>query len=320
MNSLRLHFERQLQKQLSNPFERLSAVAYALLAAEFVVGFFLVAVLGFTVAPVVWTAAYGWPPMLAGALMMRRLGWTRVATAVECFGLTYAMAWGSFLVLIPLAAISAPFADPALHWADQAIAFDFLGYARMMRPYVHILGHSYQSYHWQPLLIIGVLAWTGRTERCWAFVTSGAVALAITMAIFPFFPAEGPFVYYGLKEYGPVVAPWQFGPVLQALKDGARHIDYSLMTGLVSLPSYHAAAACIFVWATWPTVLRWVLVPLNTLLLLGTIVIGSHYLVDVIAGVAVAIGSIAITVRLLRPRPAAPEAQLMARPTAEAAS
>ncbi|MEO5706667.1 MAG: phosphatase PAP2 family protein [Alteraurantiacibacter sp.] len=232
----------------------------------------------------------------------------RSAAAIECLGITYGVAWGSFLVLIPLTAISAQFADLLLDQADRLLGFDFVAYADLARPFINILRHSYASYHWQPLLIIGFLCFTDRTARCWGFVTAGTMALAITCVIYPLFPAEGPFVYYGIREYGPILAPWQFGPVLHAIKDGARLIDYSLMTGLVSLPSYHAAAACIFVWSTWPTILRWVLVPLNILLLLATIVIGSHYLVDVIAGIAVGIASIAITTWLLKDKGPAPKA------------
>lgn len=236
---------------------------------------------------------------------MRRLGWSRSATALECFGLTCGQAWASFLVLTPLAAISAPFADEFLDAADKMFGFDFLAYAYAMKPNLGLLAFAYKSYHWQPLLIIGILCWTGRTAMCWKFITAGAVALAITTIIFPFFPAEGPFVYYGVKEFGPLRAPWQFGPVLHALKDGARYLDYSLMTGLVSLPSYHAAAACIFVWATRGTVLRWLLLPLNVMLLLATFVIGSHYLIDIIAGMAVGIMAIAVTHKLVQPGPSA---------------
>ena len=246
--------------------------------------------------------------MLAGGMMMRRLGWSRVATAVECFGIASGLAWSSFLVLTPLASISAPFADPLLDRADRALGFDFILYAEAVRPWIAILAHSYKSYNWQPVLIVVFLCWTGRTTRCWKFITAGALALVVTAMIFPFFPAEGPFVYYGIPEYGPVRAPWQFGPILQSLKDGVRHLDYTLKTGLVSIPSYHTAAACIFVWATWPTMLRWGLVPLNILLLLGTFVIGSHYLIDILAGAVVAILVIIVTNKVLGPERASNEA------------
>lgn len=294
MNGARLILMRTTIRELEQPFEPLAGPVYLLLVAQLVAGCVLVNALGFTVAPEVWWAAITWPIMPLGGMMMRRLGWRRSATAMECFGLTCGQAWASFLVLTPVAAISGPFADAMLAATDRALGFDFIAYAATMRPYLGLLAYSYKSYHWQPLLIIAFLSWTGRTARCWHFITAGAVALVITTVVFPLFPAEGPFVYYAVSEYGPLKAPWQFGPVLHALKDGERYLDYTLTTGLVSLPSYHAAAACIFVWATWPTFLRWLLIPLNVLLLLGTFVIGSHYLIDIIAGMAVA--AIAITV------------------------
>ena len=59
--------------------------------------------------------------------------------------------------------------------------------------------------------------------------------------------------------------------------------------GIISFPSLHAALAVIVIVALWPIpVLRWVILALNTLMLAATPIDGSHYFIDVIAGIAIA--------------------------------
>jgi membrane-associated phospholipid phosphatase len=74
----------------------------------------------------------------------------------------------------------------------------------------------------------------------------------------------------------------------------------------VSFPSFHAAAAILFLWAFWPV--RWIwpiAMVANCAMLLATPIGGGHYFVDIFAGIAIAAISIMtvtrITRRLLRP-------------------
>lgn len=72
------------------------------------------------------------------------------------------------------------------------------------------------------------------------------------------------------------------------------------MTGLVSMPSFHAAAAVILGWVS--LYLGWLRIPLvllNVAMLLSTIISGSHYLVDLIAGAALAVMAIWAATRLV---------------------
>src|SRR5262249_14325691 len=72
-----------------------------------------------------------------------------------------------------------------------------------------------------------------------------------------------------------------------------RTLDLEHFGGAVTFPSFHAAAAILYAWALWP--LRWVRpfsLAVNGLMLVATPIGGGHYLVDVLAGVMVAAGSI----------------------------
>jgi membrane-associated phospholipid phosphatase len=67
-------------------------------------------------------------------------------------------------------------------------------------------------------------------------------------------------------------------------------IDLGALRGLVCAPSFHTAAGVLYIIAAWPIrPLRWFLVPVNIAMLLATPIEGTHYLVDMIAGMLVAL-------------------------------
>jgi len=66
-------------------------------------------------------------------------------------------------------------------------------------------------------------------------------------------------------------------------------VDLSTLRGLVSVPSFHAATAVLYMAAGRPPGrLRWPVIEVNTLMLLATPVEGTHYLTDMLAGAVVA--------------------------------
>lgn len=61
---------------------------------------------------------------------------------------------------------------------------------------------------------------------------------------------------------------------------------------IISFPSWHAAAGILFAWSTWSMPLvRYPSLALNAGMVLATPVIGGHYLVDVLAGMALGAAS-----------------------------
>jgi membrane-associated phospholipid phosphatase len=88
--------------------------------------------------------------------------------------------------------------------------------------------------------------------------------------------------------------PWGFGRVIPLIRDhGVREITGQFMTAFVSFPSYHAASAVLFAWGAWPMKwLRWPSLVLNAALCASALIIGAHYLVDLLAGFAVACGAV----------------------------
>jgi membrane-associated phospholipid phosphatase len=71
-------------------------------------------------------------------------------------------------------------------------------------------------------------------------------------------------------------------------------IDLGALRGLVCAPSFHTAAGVLYIVTAWPIArLRWTLVPINLAMLLATPVEGTHYLIDMIAGLIVAVAAYA---------------------------
>jgi membrane-associated phospholipid phosphatase len=73
-----------------------------------------------------------------------------------------------------------------------------------------------------------------------------------------------------------------------------RVLDIMKLGGIITFPSFHAAAAVLFLWALWSV---WWMRPLaliaNVGMLLATPMGGGHYFVDVFAGMGVAVLAIA---------------------------
>jgi membrane-associated phospholipid phosphatase len=70
-------------------------------------------------------------------------------------------------------------------------------------------------------------------------------------------------------------------------------VELSNLDGIVTFPSFHAAAAVLLAWAaSGIPFLRYPMIALNFLMLISAIPIGGHYAIDVIAGSLVAAVSI----------------------------
>jgi membrane-associated phospholipid phosphatase len=84
--------------------------------------------------------------------------------------------------------------------------------------------------------------------------------------------------------------------------------------GIITFPSLHAALAIIMIVAFWPVpVARWIGAVINSLMLAATPINGSHYFIDIVAGVAIAILCL-IAARALAIRLAAHTAPAKAAP------
>jgi membrane-associated phospholipid phosphatase len=90
-------------------------------------------------------------------------------------------------------------------------------------------------------------------------------------------------------------------PVFLGLRDGSfRLVMASGSEGIITFPSLHAALAVILIAAFWPVpIARWVSAVVNALMLAATPIDGSHYFVDVLAGIAIAVLCLVVAHKLV---------------------
>jgi hypothetical protein len=199
------------------------------------------------------------------------------------------------LASYPAAAATHGFADPALAHIDRLLHFDWVAWYRVVSdyPFLQRIGAvAYGTIYVSPLVLIGYFAIHQRRCEARRFIATFWLAAVLTLALFPLFPAEGPlaFLWHGPIPYMPTSALYQeqLIPVLRAHQ--MTDIDLGALRGLVCAPSFHAASAVVFIAAAWPIRrLRWVIVPVNLVMLAATPVEGTHYLSDIIAGGLVAV-------------------------------
>ncbi len=236
---------------------------------------------------------------LAG-LIIRRYGNPKIAGMLEAFALPPIVGALTAVSTVFLTTVSFPFADDMLSGLDQMLGFNWLTLFAVYQKYPAVLYLSdwaYSSIYLQLSVIAVALFWTDRASRGWTFMTAWALASLITVLIYPFFPAAGPYLQYGITPQDipgfDVEFPWNTGPTIDAIRDGSIRDLAKAMAGLVSFPSFHFAAAVLFAWAALP--LRWLRYPfilLNVAMGFATIIIGSHYLVDLFGGAVVAVTAI----------------------------
>ena len=286
--------------------DRRSMLIYSMMLAEAAVGAFASLATRFTYH---LTLIVGLPGvmLIVCSLLLRRIGHARTADGIETTTLALVQGLPTIFIIFPLLAISAPLADSWLAQTDRTIGFDWLQFIALFKGHDQILAAVvavYRSLFSQPFLILPALVVFGHSERAWATVTALSIALAVALLIYPFAPAVAAFAHFGVSPADfplPSTVPWTTGPVVQAIKHGGRIVTDDSLKGLITFPSYHAAVAVIFAWAAWPV--RWLRYPLavlNAVMLVSCIIVGAHYLIDVIAGVAIGLSSVRAASKFVR--------------------
>jgi hypothetical protein len=190
-----------------------------------------------------------------------------------------------------------PLWDATLAAWDRQIGFDWLAVLNATAAHPHLeimLRLAYGSLLPQMVLTVLALGFTGQIARLHNFIGTFIACTLTTIAISAIAPATGPWLFLGLDPsaaHGFLPASSTSWPVFLGLRDGSLHTLHALGSeGIITFPSLHAALAVVFALALWRVpVLRWIVLGLNIVMLAATPLYGSHYLVDVLAGIAIAV-------------------------------
>ena len=241
-----------------------------------------------------------------------RLGYVLVSIAqLGCLSIV-----GALLTYVAASANLA-LQDAALDRWDRILGLDWASYYRFMTARPEILPYAYTAYAAIALPPFGVPIVLGLTKnyaRLQRYTLATLLTLLIVAFISALIPAIGTYLQHDLSpEFSTYSATGYLIQLerLPAIRNGDLHIlNLSHIGGIVTFPSFHAAAAVLALWAWWGV---WWMRPgalmLCTSTMVATPLLGGHYFVDVFAGIAAAGLAIALSSIVKRPLSVLPKAR-----------
>lgn len=222
------------------------------------------------------------------------------------------------IVLSYLAArTNAPLWDDTFVRWDKALGFDWMAAMELVDESplaVDILFVAYGSLIPQIVFVVCALGFMQKLADLRTVMLAAMLCGSVCIVFSAFMPAVAYPIHYGITPTSfDNVVPWagfiKLGDFMK-LRDGTiAHLDFASMQGLITFPSYHAGLSAVTFWGFWRTGKAWLQVPGMTLAFLtivSTPIDGGHYLVDVIAGIAVTIACLFAARRMIRWHPALP--------------
>ena len=192
----------------------------------------------------------------------------------------------------------APLYDEKLISIDAALGFhwpDFFAWINDHRLIRKILAYCYVSLQIQAVLVLFVVG-AIYPRRAHFFVTAFLIASCLTMLFFGLFPVAGPFVTY---HHTDLPQAYYTEHYLQLRAHAMKVISLDDIRGIVSFPSFHVASAVIITYFFRRMSFVSVLIALlNIGMGVAALVIGGHYLTDILAGIAVGVMTIMVVERL----------------------
>jgi hypothetical protein len=210
-----------------------------------------------------------------------------------------------FMLATPLtyiaASINLPMQDTNLAFVDRLLGLDWQGYYNFvckrpaLVPYVYL---AYAMIIWPTFGVPIILGLTKNYLRLQQFTLACMLTVVVTALVSSLLPAFGTYHEYGIspdttafKASGYLVQLHE----LPLVRGGSlRVLDFETLGGIITFPSFHAAAAVLAMWAFWGV---WWMRPPALIayvgMLLATPLVGGHYFIDVFAGVGLAVLAIA---------------------------
>jgi hypothetical protein len=217
------------------------------------------------------------------------------------------------------AAAGLPLQDANLALADAVFGLDWSGYLHFVAKLPRlpdVFAGAYAMISWSLIALPLLLSWGRHHVHMHLFTLALILTLVAVTAVSALVPALGAYQQFGvdLADHAHIAAPGYLDTLrdLPRVRDGSlRMLDMTNLVGIVTFPSFHAAAAVLYLWGYWPV--RWLrpaAVVTNGAMLFAAPIGGGHYFVDILAGMTVAIMGIAAASVIARrvmglgPRPA----------------
>jgi hypothetical protein len=208
------------------------------------------------------------------------------------------MALATNLHLLPMfvaGRADAHLADATLARWDRAFGLEVTQIIALSRHYPavdHALGVVYRSLMLLIAAAVILTPLTGRVVAAMETIVACVISISLAFPAFAMLQARGPWRFYG---YAPLINQDGFEAQFDALKSKAWYfVDFGYKEGIICFPSYHTILAVLAAVAlSRIPYLGWIAKVWAALIVVSTLTTGSHYVVDVLAGLAIAALSVA---------------------------
>jgi len=192
-----------------------------------------------------------------------------------------------------------PLADAWLYRWDQAIGFDWFAYLMWVdaKPFlVQAMAQAYTALSGYSCLLFIILALGHYPERrCAEMIELFVLTALACMTLGMFFPAEAAMAYLApppetFAHFNSLTGTYHLSSLGELRANPSHALDIRFLPGLVTFPSFHTAMGVVAIYCARGSV--WLFPPMlvvNLLMISSTPVFGSHYAVDVIAGVCITV-------------------------------
>ncbi len=232
-----------------------------------------------------------------------------IGAATTCAGLFIAFTAAASLFNYLLLPNGRPTIDHWVNGLDASLGFSWPAAVAFgaTHPFLNeIMRFAYMSTLPQIALLVVLLGLRGRLADLHGLLVTVVTAALVTVAFWGLFPTTGPSAIYALPEEllakaRPLLGPEYGAYVVSVISNGAPYLSPDDFRGLIAFPSFHTVLACAAV--HYSRNMRWlfpVLVLVNLAVLPAVVVHGGHYLVDIPAGIAVFLLSLAATRAVFR--------------------
>jgi membrane-associated phospholipid phosphatase len=217
----------------------------------------------------------------------------RIVDVAHTMALLLAFFAASAVLSYLLTATALPVVDDQLAAADRALGFDWLAWFDWVRarPALALLFEIvYLSAIPQLLAIALTHGFTDRPERNSELLWCLMASIAIIVPVSALLPAAGAWLEYDALRFGNEAQVHDF----LAMRAGTMHeLDLTRLEGLINLPSFHTTLGVLYAYVLrGRRILFGGATLLNAVMIVSVLTEGGHYLVDVIAGAAVAVVAI----------------------------
>lgn len=285
-------------------------ILIAAMASAVVLGFALLGLrIDFTSSPTLLCIGAGYAAAVWYYKFVR--GEAVLAAAMITVGQLFLVLLLGILLTYSASAVCLPYRDAELQAIDQWLGFnrrDFLALVESHPALYELLGLAYSSIMPQTLVVPLILVLTGQLPRLQSFVLAFGLTLGVTALGHVFVPAAGAYIHVDLGALQHVALPSDvYTPfvTLEKVRSGSLSVvRLDDLEGLIAFPSFHTANAILLAWTMWTS--RYFRLPallLNGAMILSTPIGGAHYVIDLVAGGAVAAGAVFAANRIARDQP-----------------